>query len=954
VAGLKIHDLERHPLLENAVIDRLNTRAGLRAVFAAVLLFALPAFAADWPKSDLPPDPSVTFGTLPNGMRYAIRHNATPTGEVSVRLHIAAGALQEAPQQRGLAHFLEHMAFRGSAKVKDGEYSRMLERIGLRFGADTNASTGQEETIYQFDLPRSDDASLDTAFLLSREIASDLTIAPDAAKAESGVVGSELRLRDVPSFQSSLARLEFLVGDKRAAQLPHGDAAVIARGSVDELRAYYHAYYRPERATMIVVGDIDPAKIEARIKASFSDWKGVGPAIADPKLNIPLNRGLEVKTFSGAGVSNTVSLTWTAPPEKRPSDKVAERASLIEMIAFRVLNRRYQEESVTPERPFTRANVSRGQSYHAVRMTSLSVGYQPGQWKTALIQAEKMRLAILDIGVTQAELDRALTEFRASLEQRAQGAATRPSRSIVNSLLDAMGENEVYTSDTRDLAAYDEYVKGLTLAEVNKALRDAFVGGGPLIFASGEQAIEGGEEAVKAVYLEAQKADRGAIAQTAVKPWPYTNFGTPGKVVATQALRDLGVTYLRFANGVRLTVKPTKFRANQIEVQVKVGNGRLDLPRDRITATWAGATVVSGGLKQLTSTEMGRTLAGRQVGTGFGVGEDGFLFSGSTIPRDLQLQMEVMAAYVREPAFRPDSFERARTAYLERLRNSGTSPGAVMGLRMPEILHDGDKRWASAGMADVEAAKVEDLRDLLLPVLEKGAIEVTIVGDITVEEAVAATARTFGAFSPRAADRVAANSANTTRFPAGRRDVTRLITTDQKGQEIATMVWPTQGRFPDLKASITLQMLSTVMNDRLFDRMRGLGAVYSAQVSATSSKVFDYGYVQALAQLQPSAAGLFQEELAKIVADLQAGHLTEDELTRAREPALESLRKARETNDYWVSVLDDTSYNPAKLELARQYEPILRSITVADIAAAARKYLADSKAVRISVGPPAS
>ncbi len=936
------------------MIELFNTRAGLRAVVVAALLIAFPAFAAEWPKSDLPPDPTVTLGTLPNGMRYAIRHNATPTGEVSVRFHIAAGALQEAPQQRGLAHFLEHMAFRGSVKVKDGEYSRMLERIGLRFGSDTNASTGQEETIYQFDLPRSDEVSLDTAFTLSREIASNLIIAPDAAKAESGVVGSELRLRDVPSFQSGLTRLEFLLGDKRAAQLPHGDAAVIARGSVEELRAYYHAYYRPERATLIVVGDIDPAKIEARIKQTFADWKGVGPAIADPKLAIPLGRGLEVKSFSGKGVSNTVSLTWVSAPQPMPSTMVTERAQLIEMLALRVLNRRYQEESVTPQRPFTRANVSTGQSYQAVRMASLSVGYQPGHWKTALVTAEKMRLAILETGVTQGELDRAMTEFRAGLEQRAETTATRPTRSIVNSILQALGDNEVYTSDTRDLAAYDAYVKGLTLAEVNKALRDAFIGGGPLIFASGEDAFEGGDEAVKATYLEAQKADRSALTAAVVKPWAYTDFGAPGTVAATQTLADVGATQLRFANGVRLTVKPTKFRANQIEVQVKVGNGRLDLPRDRITVTWAGGAVISGGLKQMTSTEISRALAGRQVGTGFGIGEDGFVFSGSTIPRDLTLQMEMMAAYVREPGFREDSFERARFAYLERLRNAGTTPGSVMSLKLPEILHDGDKRWASAGMAEVEAAKPEDLRNLLTPMLEKGAIDVTIVGNVTLEQAIAATARTFGAFAPRTEARIIANATNTTRLPAGAKEPTRLITTDQKGQEIATVVWPTQGRFPDLKASITLQVLSTVMNDRLFDRMRGLGAVYSAQVNGTSSKVFDYGYVQALAQLQPSATTLFHEELVKIVADLQAGNLTEDELTRAREPALESLRRSRETNDYWVSVLDDTSYNPAKLELARQYEPILRSLTAADVVAAARKYLTDAGAIRISVGPSAS
>jgi len=936
-------------------MNPFNTRATfLRTAVVAALLIAVPAFAAEWPRSDLPPDPTVTFGTLANGMRYAIRHNATPSGEVSVRFRIAAGALQEAPQQRGLAHFLEHMAFRGSAKVKDGEYSRMLERIGLRFGSDTNASTGQEETIYQFDLPRSDDASVDTAFTLSREIAGNLTIAADAAKAESGVVGSELRLRDVPSFQSGLVRLEFLLQDKRAAQLPHGDAAVIAKGSVDDLRAYYHAYYRPERATLVVVGDIDVKKIEAKIRQTFSDWNGVGPAIADPALNIPRNRGLEVKTFTGKGVSNTVSLTWMQAPKKMPSTQVTEREQLVEMIALRVLNRRYQEESLTPERPFTRAGVSTGQSYDAVRMTSLTVGYQPGQWKTALITAEKMRLAILETGASQAELDRALVEFRADIEQRAETVATRPSRAIVGSILQALEDNEVYTSDTRDLAAYDGYVRTLTLDEVNKALRAAFVGGGPLIFASGEEAFEGGDAAVQAAFVEAQKADRGVVAAQTVKPWPYTDFGTPGTVAATRTVADLDATYVRFANGVRLTVKPTKFRANQIEVQVKVGSGRLELPRDRINPTWAGGTVISGGLKQLTQTEISRTLAGRQVGTGFGVGEDGFLFSGATIPRDLQLQMEVMAAYVREPAFRPDSFERARTAYLERLRNAGTSPGAVMGLAMPEILHDGDKRWASAGMAEVEAARIEDLRDLLMPVLANGPIDVTIVGDVTLQQAIDVTARTFGAFAPRTGARIATSAANTTRFPAGAKETTRLVTTDQKGQEIAVVVWPTQGRFPDLKASITLQILGTVVNDRLFDRLRGMGTVYSAQVGATSSKVFDYGYVQALAQLTPAANAVFHEELAKIVSDLQAGNLTEDQLTRAREPALEALRKARETNDYWVSVLDDTEYNPAKLELARQYEPILRSLTAADIVAAAKKYLTDAKAIRVSVGPPAS
>ena len=354
-----------------------------------------PVLATPWPKSDIPPDPAVTFGELPNGMRYAIQHNATPTGAVSMRLRIAAGALQEEKDQRGLAHFLEHMAFRGSAHVADGDMKKTLERIGLAFGSDTNASTGQEETIYQFDLPRSDNASVDTALDLLHEIAANLTLDPAAAKAEAGVVLSELRLRELPSFKAAQARLDFLFKDPRATQLANGDPAVIANASIERIRDFYRAWYRPDRATLIVVGDIDPATLQDRITKVFGGWRGIGTAGSDPKLAIPLSRGQEVQTFSGKGVGNTVSLTWTSAPEVKPEDLAAEKKGLIELIGLAILNRRYRDVAVTPDRPFTRAGVSRGQDYQAVRMASLSVGYEPGEWRPALIAAEKMRRAIL-------------------------------------------------------------------------------------------------------------------------------------------------------------------------------------------------------------------------------------------------------------------------------------------------------------------------------------------------------------------------------------------------------------------------------------------------------------------------------------------------------------------------------------------------------------------------------
>src|SRR5579872_3373594 len=253
--------------------------------------WAAPAGATDWPHSDIAPDPAVTFGVLDNGMRYAILANHTPAGAVSVRFGIAAGSMQEAPDQRGLAHFVEHLAFRGSAHFPDGEVDKTLQRLGLTFGSDTNASTGQDQTTYQFDLPRADAQSLSTALAITRDIAGNLDLSDKAAATESGVILSELKLRNTPSYRALLSEMDFELGDPHATAMPGGDPAIVAAAPIARIRDFYHAFYRPERATLVVVGDIDPAKVEADIKARFGDWKDMDAPGADPVIHVNLSRG---------------------------------------------------------------------------------------------------------------------------------------------------------------------------------------------------------------------------------------------------------------------------------------------------------------------------------------------------------------------------------------------------------------------------------------------------------------------------------------------------------------------------------------------------------------------------------------------------------------------------------------------------------------------------------------
>lgn len=929
-------------------------RAILVAAFCLASAFGAGAQSAEWPKSDIPPDPAITFGVLPNSMRYAIMHNATPTGSVSVRFRIGAGSMQENDSQRGLAHFLEHMAFRGSAHVADGEIDKSLERLGLRFGADTNASTDQDETVYQFDLPRSEDASVDTVFTFVREIASNLTLDPAAAKTEAGVVLSELALRDGPASLAREAELNFALRDAHATALPSGDPATIAKADTGELRKFYQAYYRPERATLIIVGDIDPKRIEQKIKDSFGDWKGTGDAGQDPLLDIPKGRSGESGLFVGPGTRPRLSLLWIGAPDPKPDDLAHEKTGLIETVAQRILNRRFREAAATVAPPFTNASAGSEQVFQAAKMTSLSIGYAPGQWQKALQAAEQIRLATLQAGVTQSEVDQAVAQLHVIFQTASAGAGTRQSRRLVGEILSSLSDNDVVTSPVRDLAVVDADLKDLKAAAVTDALHKMFGTATPLIFISSPTAIEGGEAAIKTALLNAETAPMAELARTEPETeagaWPYTDFGKPGQVVETGKIADMNATTVKFANGVRLTLRPSKLRANQVLVRVKVGGGRLDLPKDRATVAWAAGGVLSGGLTAMSNAEIQRALSAKTVRTGFSIGEDGFLFSGNTSPDDTNTQLQVITAYLTSPGFRPEGMEQIKTRYAEQLRQSNASPGAIFRLKAPELLHDGDKRWATPSAEDVQAAQIEDLKALLMPAFQDGALDVIIVGDIDTDKAIAAVAATFGALPKRASARAAVTAKNDTHLPADKVTPIDMAHTLQAGQSITSVVWPTHGEFPDVQDDITLELMGDIMQERLFDKLRGNGVIYSASVGTTASRVFNYGYIQAEAQLAPDKATQFYDVLSEITADLKAGKITADELDRARNPALQNFDKTRQTNEYWLALLDGVQENPRLLDMSRKFEASARRVGISDIAAAARKYLAERRMIRLTAG----
>jgi zinc protease len=930
----------------------------LRLILAALALAAPLQAQEPWPQagSDVPADPAVRFGQLPNGMRYAIRRNATPPGQTSLRLRIDAGSLHEADDQRGLAHFIEHMAFNGTTNVPEGEFVGRLERHGLRFGADTNASTEWTQTVYKLDLPENDAASIDEGLFLLREAAGEATFAPAAIDRERGVIQSEARTRQTPGYRIFLDQLDYLLRGMRVPlRNPIGEPAVIAGAQRARFAAFYDAYYRPERATLIAVGDFDVDAMEARIRSRFGDWRGRGPAGADPDLGALARRGAEARLKIEPGGPARVELDWVRPAD-RSRDTIAHRAErAADALALGILGRRLERIAATRSpAPFVGAQAGRSEIQDSADLVTVRAVFQPGEWRRALGVIETEQRRLVEHGVSQAELDREIVLIRTALNAQVAGAATRQSAGLAEGLVAALDGDTVFTAPADSLRLFEAMVPGLTPARVHQAARALFAGE-PLLYMSAPAPVEGGEGALLAAWRESRAATVTADADRQAQVWPYTSFGTPGTVAERRLLPpEIGATAIRFANGVRLTVKKTDFADNQVMVQVRFGDGQLAFPAGRPNPAWAlSAGFVSGGLGRLSMEDAQEALNGRVYGAALAADEEDFLLSGVTRPADLDVQLQVLAALMTDPGWRPTGWDRLRALSGTIHDQLAATPGGVFSRDAAILLHDGDRRWATPTREQMAASSVADARAVLEGPLASAPIEVVVVGDVDVEETIRQTAATFGALPPRAepparTDRI--------RFPAGRPDPVRLIHRGGADQALAYIAWPTQGFFDDRRRARTLNLLSSVFQLRLIRKIREeQGTTYSPQASHNASEAYPgYGVFSSRIEARPEALAGFLRDVEAIAADLRDRPVDADEMERARRPMIDAIQRQRHGNAWWLGNLARIQTDPRVTAMIQTQLADYGGITPADLQAVARAFLIPDRAWKAIVVPEAA
>jgi zinc protease len=904
-------------------------------------------------QSDVEVDQGYTFGQLDNGMRYILRQNATPEGTALVRMRIDSGSLDEREGEQGLSHFLEHMAFNGSAGIPEGEMIKLLEREGLAFGADTNASTGFDAITYMLNLPRNDEDLLDTALMLMRETASELTIAQDAVDRERGIILAERRDRRNFAQRAQEDNFDFLAPDARfARRLPIGTLEVLETADAATIRGLYERTYVPDNTVMVIVGDYPVELMEAKLRETFADWSG-GPAPEDPVTG-PIDTAQKGRTdiYLDPSLSESVTITRFAEWIDEPDTLANRKANALRSIGYDIINRRLARLARQTDAPFVNASIGRGDYFEDARLNGLNISTLDGEWREGVLAAVREYNQAMTYGFTQAEVDEQLARRRSALENAVNASDTRSNGAYAGAALSMVANEQIPTTPEYNLALFNQIEPGITPGSVFAALKAHAVAlEEPLIRFQGRTVPEGGEEALRAAFTEEMALPIEPPQDTGSVAFAYTDFGVPGTVVSDTLEPQLGIRQIVFDNQVRLNIKSTDIRENRVNVRVSVDGGTLMATRDDPLAVTLAAYLSQGGLGEHSFDELSTILAGRNIGFGVDTAPDSFTMSGNTTPDDLDLQMQAFAALLTDPGYRPEGVERFRKGIDNFFETLTATPGRALSAVQDGELSDGDPRFTLQSKEAFNALDFEKLKGVIGDRLARGAVEISIVGDVDEDAAIAAVASTLGALGEREDIFRRRQQARQRPFTKDRSE-RRIEHDGEPDQALLRMIWPApdDSNYEDV---VTLQMLGRILRLELTDRIREeLGQAYSPAAGVNLSRHYtDYGTILINVSLEDTQIDVARAAIDTMLADLKGDGITDDLIERARKPLLERHDNALKDLGGYASLSARAQSEPERIDRFMAYPAMLSAVTRQDLRQAAQTYLKPEDAVTFIVVP---
>jgi zinc protease len=933
------------------------------SVVAAVLLtpaaqaqqIAVPDAARTVPlAATLPVDPDVKIGRFDNGLQYYIRANKEPEERAELRLVVNAGSILEDDDQQGLAHFVEHMAFNGTKHFPKQELVSFMESIGMRFGPSVNAYTSFDETVYMLQVPTDRPGVMEKAFQILQDWAQHVTFEPEEVDKERGVILEEWRLGRGASARMMDRQFPILLKDSRYAQrLPIGKPEVLQRFRHERLRQFYADWYRPDLMAVIAVGDFDPAAIEALIKQQFGGLPKAAAPRARAVSPVPDHPGTLYAVATDKEATSTSLTVYSKMALRDPTTVGAYRQQLVEGVFGGLLSLRFAELAQKPDAPFLGASAVRGQFVRTKEASMLNALVKDDGLERGLQALFTETERVARHGFTKTELERQKTNMLRSFERMVAEKNNRQSSSLAGEYVRAFTTREPIPGLLYEAELAKRFVPEITLEEVNALAREWAPDGNRVVVISAPEkdsvAIPD-ETKLAAVIKQVEKAEIAPYADTVGSATLLDSLPEPGTVTSATAKPEFGIIEWQLSNGVRVVLKPTTHKDDEILFQAfSPGGMSLASDEDYIAALTATLVVGQGGLGKFRAIELPKVLAGKVASVQpYIQGEDEGL-SGSAAKKDLETMFQLLHLWFTQPRRDEEQFGVITSQMRAMYANQANQPAFALVQLRAEALYQNHVRTRPFTAERVDEMNLDKsfafFRDRFA---DAGDFTFVFVGTFTPEE-IRPLVERYVASLPSTGRKETWKDVGI-RIPRGVID--RRV---QKGIEpkSQTMIVFSGPFAYNQDQRVAMRALAMVLETRLREILReDLGGTYSVGVSPSYTKVprEEYSLTVSFGS-GPDRADALAARVLEEITKLRNEGPTEKQVNDVREAMTREYQTNMQQNGYLVGQLAAKYQINEPLDSLFALTPYIDKLSVASLQTAARTYLDLENYVKLALFP---
>lgn len=934
-------------------------------LFTLLLLSFIAVFhaAAQQQMQPLPVDPQVRYGKLANGLTYYIRHNELPKERADFYIAQKVGSILEEENQRGLAHFLEHMAFNGTKNFPAKGIEDFTESIGMRGGENLNAYTSFDETVYMImNAPATRQSVVDSCLLILHDWSGFITLADTAIEKERGVIREEWRTR-----QDAQARLweqqlpRMYPGSRYANRVPIGTIDVINNFKPDELRDYYKKWYRPDQQAVIVVGDIEVDKVEAAIKKIFADIPApINPAERE-MFQVSDNDAPLVSIATDKEASNTIIYLFYKH-DKLPDEQNATVTGLVknylQSVASTMMNERFDEILHQANPPFVYAGASDGdymiaKSKGAWTVAAVAKENEIDSTLTTLVtETERMKR----YGFTPSEYERArinvLKQYESAFNERDKQKNNTYTREYVNHFTDGGYIPGIET----EYNLISQIAPSITINQVNEYIKD-IIGDKNIVIALTGPDKEGvaypSEEELLNTFLMATKREVEPYSETLSNEPLIPQLPAPGKIVETKKDQQFGATVLTLSNGIKVVLKPTLLKKDEVLITATSPGGSTLLGNEDIENLKVLNYVIGlGGVGNFSAIDLGKALAGKKASCSMSLGLNDESVNGSAAPSDLKTLFELIYLHFTAPRIDNEAFASFETRMKSQLKNQQLNPMVAFGDTLTEAAYNGNPRAKRLTTADFDKVSYPRIMQIYKERFADASDFVfTFVGNIDTDS-IRPLVEQYLATLP-SSGRI--EKGNPREVPAMRKGdyVNRFRRSMETPKASVANLYSGQMEY-NLPNIIAATLLKQILDQVYMEKVREEeGGTYGVQTSASISP-FPEGrttlqtYFDTDPDKREKMNTIVRNELKNIV---EAGPRPDD-FKKSQDNMLKRHAENLQENSYWLNVLDNYYYKG--FDTNSQYETILKKTTPANIQSFAKKLLEQGNSIEVVMEPEAA